>query len=129
MLADADPHGLHISLVYIAALPDQTTFKIGIRPCDREGVLAGLSDEVLLPLEQRDIALANNLIQVLAARKEGGKAAVYQDIQQQLQFLLLTGKKFEVEALASLDENECFLIEYMKLNFGGTLDHQALSAL
>lgn len=130
MLADADPHGLHIALVYLAALPEETTFKyIGIRPSDRDGVLAGLGNSVLQALEQREIALAKTLCKVLVGRNGDGKAAIYQDIAMELRFILRTGQKFEVEALAALDTNECTLIEYIKLNLSGILDHEALLAI
>lgn len=130
MLADADPHGLHIALVYLAALPEHTTFKyIGIRPSDRAGALSGLKDDVLLPLEQRETALAITLVKILLNRKGDGKTAIYQDIAKELQFILHTGHKFEVEALAALDNDYCTLIEYVKLNLGGIMDHQALSAM
>lgn len=129
MLADADPHGLHIALVYLAALPEHTTFKyIGIRPSDRDGVLDGLGDDVLLPLEQREITLANALIQILVTRHGSGKTAIYHDIATELQFILRTGQKFEVEALAALDDDHCTLIEYIKSKLGGIIDHQALTA-
>lgn len=131
MLADADPHGLHIALVYLAALPEQNVqFRyIGIRPSDRDHVLSGLSDDVLLPLEQREITLANTIIQRLNSQTEGGKAGVYQDIATELQYVLKTGQKFEVEALVTLDDDCCTLIEYVKLNVGDLINHPPMSAL
>lgn len=100
-----------------------------MQPSDRETILAGLDHDVLLSLEPPEVVLATNIITFLAAQHGGGKAGTYHDITNELQYMLATGQKFEIEALATLDEDHSTLIEYLKMKIGHIISHPSLAGL
>jgi DNA topoisomerase VI subunit A len=130
VLTDADPHGLHIALTYHAALPANAAFHfIGVRPSDRDGVLSNLTDEVLLPLKPAETVLAQNLVATITFPQAAGATSALQDIVTELQYCLDSCAKFEIEALITLDNSYCMLIEYLKLRVGDILTNSSIASL
>lgn len=106
VLTDADPHGLHIALTYQRALPNPDAFRYaGVRPSEMDGMLSELPDTVLLSVTQRETVLATNVVQRTAlpqGSSASGAKSQLEEIVGEMEYVLLSGIKFEIEALAAL---------------------------
>lgn len=115
VLVDADPHGLHIALTYAACIPEECFRYIGVRPSERVSPL-GLHDAVLLPVAESERVLAENLVATVSTAQNPlapGKCNV-EAIVSELQYVLATMVKFEIEALVTLQMSPSSLVGYIK---------------
>jgi DNA topoisomerase VI subunit A len=106
VLTDADPHGLHIALTYAAALPVASFRFIGVRPSDWAPgrALAGLSATALIPLTEKERVLATNAI--TGHTYGGGRGAEVDVVMREMQVILESGLKFEIESLITIGAGE-----------------------
>lgn len=110
VVTDADPHGLHIALTYHRALPNPGAFRYaGVRPSEMDGMLSELPDTVLLNVTQRETVLATNVVQRTALPQEtseSGAKSQLEEIVGEMEYMLQSGVKFEIEALAALPSQQ-----------------------
>jgi Type IIB DNA topoisomerase len=129
VLTDADPHGLHIALVYSKWVPEDRFEWIGVCPSEYFGLLSDIPACALLPMTAREQALAIGLLScsVVSSHSEknhGSTRTGVSVVLEELKYLQEHQLKFEIEALILVQDSPNAVFDYVmfKLNMYANLN-------
>jgi meiotic recombination protein SPO11 len=118
VLTDADPHGLHIALVYSKWVPEDRFEWIGVCPSEYHSLLSDIPAWALLPITVREQTLAMGLLSTSVTSpileiNHGIARTGVSAIMQELKYLQEHKLKFEIEALVLLQRSPNAVFDYV----------------
>jgi meiotic recombination protein SPO11 len=116
VLTDADPHGLHIALVYSKWIPTDRFQWIGVRPSEYDSLLSNLPKSAILTSTTRELKLAAALLSrspVSSGTRADTSNSGINAIFEELEYITSHKFKFEIEALVLLHKSPSIVFDYV----------------